>query len=142
MGAYPDCYLDEIVETQGLLFEHIADLTPTVDVEGFITAYMQSRTRGFIDRADAYTSNLSPRELFEFFCKTDHYTLQPGAGLGGFLPNWLGQFYAYYQWQEGTPSRELIKILPLDFMKAAYPGLHDLDLDLAVAKVAKSLARN
>lgn len=25
MAAYPECYLDEIVETQGKLFEYVAD---------------------------------------------------------------------------------------------------------------------
>ena len=139
MVAYSKSYLEEIVETQGLLFEYIADMRPTVDVEDFIVSYMQSQTRSFIDRADAYTSTKNKRELFEFFCETDHYVLRPGAGMDGFMPNWIGQFYAYYQWQNELSSRELIKLLPLDFMKAAYPGLHDLELDLAVAKVAKAL---
>ncbi len=139
MGAYPECYLDEIVETQGLLFEYIAEMEPKVDVEDFIVTYMQSKTRSYIDRGNAYTCTKSRRELFEFFCDVDHYTLRPGAGMGGFMPNWIGQFYAYYQWQNEVPSRELIKLLPLDFMKAAYHGLHDLELDLAVAKVANAL---
>lgn len=34
----------------------------------------------------------------------------------------------------GIPSSEIIEKLPLDFMKASYYGLHDLDLDLAVRK--------
>lgn len=33
------------------------------------------------------------------------------------------------------PSRESVKLLPVDFMVAGYRGLHDLDLELAVKKV-------
>ena len=40
---------------------------------------------------------------------------------------------------KNVPSAKLIKLLPVDFMKASYMGLHDLDLDLAVDKVFKSL---
>ena len=53
----------------------------------------------------------------------------------GFVPDWIGEFYAYYQWFYNLPSAEIIKKIPLDFLKKAYPGLHDLDLDLAVQKV-------
>ena len=44
-----------------------------------------------------------------------------------------------YCFAENVPSAKLIKLLPVDFMKASYRGLHDLDLDLAVDKVFKSL---
>ena len=35
------------------------------------------------------------------------------------------------------PSWEVIEKVPLDFLKKAYSGLHDLDLDLAVRKVGE-----
>ena len=54
----------------------------------------------------------------------------------GFMPDWIGRFYAYYQWAERKSSRESFEKVPLSFLKMAYGGLHDLDLNLAVAKVA------
>jgi hypothetical protein len=33
-------------------------------------------------------------------------------------------------------SAQTLSAVPLDYLKSAYPGLHDLELDLAVAKVA------
>ena len=62
MHAYPDCYLNEIVETQGKLFEYVAD-NPSVDFDDFIQRYMKGKTRSFLDRADAYLSNLDAKEL-------------------------------------------------------------------------------
>ena len=53
------------------------------------------------------------------------------------MPDWIGEFYAYYQWFYGIPSSEVITRVPLDFLKKAYFGLHDLDLELAVRKVGE-----
>ena len=37
----------------------------------------------------------------------------------------------------GLPSSEVITRVPLNFLKKAYFGLHDLDLELAVRKVGE-----
>lgn len=42
----------------------------------------------------------------------------------------------YYQWYNNIPSAEVINKVLLDYLKKAYPGLHDLDLELAVKKVS------
>lgn len=55
----------------------------------------------------------------------------------GFVPDWIGEFYAYYQWYYNLPSAVLVKKIPVDFLIKAYPGLHDLDLELAVKKVGE-----
>ena len=57
------------------------------------------------------------------------------GALGGFFPMWPGEFYAYYQWYYNVSSEETIKKVPLSFLKKAYYGLHDLELELAVQKV-------
>lgn len=139
MNAYPECYVNEIVETQGKLFELVSD-SPSIDFDDFIERYMTGKTRTYLDRADAYLSNLNEKELFEYFCKVDGFYPKVGKSLSGFAPNWIGQFYARCQWQENIPSRQLVKILPVDFVKASYAGLHDLDLDLAVNKVFAGLS--
>ena len=79
------------------------------------------------------------KELFEYFCKLDGFKPKKGNSLSGFAPDWIGQFYARSQWQENIPSTKLVSILPPDFVKASYAGLHDLDLDLAVNKVFKNI---
>ena len=140
MNAYPECYVNEIVETQGKLFELVAD-TPSVDFVDFIEKYMTGKTRAYLDRADAYLSNLNEKELFDYFCKIDRFSPKQGLSLQGFAPDWIGQFYARSQWQKNISSNSLVKILPVDFMKSSYAGLHDLNLDLAVDKVFKNLRK-
>ena len=135
MHPYDECYLNEIVETQGKLFAYVADMKPEVDVEDFITNYMNSRTRKFIDKADAYLSNLSYKELYNYFCSTENYSAKPGNSIPGFIPDWIGEFYAFYQWKYNQESNKLLEKFPLDFIKASYYGLHDLDLSLAAEKI-------
>ena len=49
----------------------------------------------------------------------------------------MGQFYARYQWQTGGFSSAIVDAIPPEWLCAAYPGLHDLDLAQVVEKVAK-----
>ena len=137
MRAYAQEYLHDVVENQGKLFDFVAQSFPDSDTEDFITTYMTSKTRKSIDESQAYVNTMSARELWEYFIKTDKYSLKSGKALNGFLPDWIGEFYAYYQWFFNIPSADLLKKIPLDFLKKAYHGLHDLELDLAVQKVGK-----
>lgn len=137
MGAYPKEYLNDVVENQGKLFDLVAQKFPQNDTEKFISAYMSSDTRKSIDEGKAYVNTMSASELWEYFCKTEQYELKPGKALDGFVPDWIGEFYAYYQWYYNISSAEVIKTIPLEFLKKAYLGLHDLELELAVQKVGK-----
>lgn len=47
--------------------------------------------------------------------------------LSGFVPDWIGKFYARSQWQKNISSSNLFPILPLDFVNVSYASLHDLD---------------
>ena len=98
---------------------------------------MTSKTRKSIDEAKAYVNTMDAEELWKYFTETEHYQLKDGKALKGFAPDWIGEFYAYYQWFYAIPSSEVIAKVPLDFLKKAYFGLHDLDLELAVRKVGE-----
>lgn len=97
-----------------------------------IYSYMKSKTRKYIDDGQAYVCTLDSKELWDYFCKTDGYEPQKGASIGGFCVNWIGQFYAYFQWYYNIASEKVVELVPLDFIRAAYYGLHDMELDLAV----------
>lgn len=139
MGAYSDAYLGEVVENQGKLFDHVAETFPDKDTEDFINAYMTSKTRKYIDEAQAYVNTMDAEELWRYFTENENYHMKPGKALSGFMPDWIGEFYAYYQWYYDLPSAEVVQKIPVDFLQKAYAGLHDLDLDLAVQKVGAVL---
>lgn len=137
MRAYSDDYLNDVVENQGKLFDFVAQNFSDKDTEDFIKTYMQSKTRKSIDEAKAYVNTMSAKELRDYFTKTENYVLKSGKAIDGFMPDWIGEFYAYYQWYYNIPSAEVLKKVPLDFLKKAYYGLHDLELDLVVQKVGE-----
>ncbi len=137
MRAYSKDYLNDVVENQGNLFDFVAQNFPYNDTEDFIKTYMQSKTRKSIDEAKAYVNTMSAKELWNYFTETENFCLKSGKALDGFMPDWIGEFYAYYQWYYNIPSSEVLKKVPLDFLKKAYYGLHDLELDLAVQKVGE-----
>ena len=130
-------YLSDVVENQGKLFDFVAQSFEDKDTEDFITAYMLSQTRRSIDESQAFVNTMSALELWEYFCRNEKYVLKAGKAMKGFMPDWIGEFYAYYQWYFDLSSAEIIKKIPLDFLKKSYYGLHDLDLELAVRKVGK-----
>lgn len=135
MRAYPDAYLQDVVENQGKLFDFVAQSFPDKDTENFIKSYMASKTRLNIDEAKAYVNTMDAKELWRYFTETEGYRLKEGKALDGFVPDWIGEFYAYYQWYFNLPSSDIIKKITVDFLKKAYYGLHDLELELAVQKV-------
>ena len=135
MQAYSDVYLNDVVESQGKLFDFVAQSFPDKDTKDFIQTYMASKTRKSVDEGKAYVATMNAEELWNYFSKTEGYKLKEGNALQGFLPDWIGEFYAYYQWYYNVPSSELIQKVPIEFLSKAYFGLHDLELDLAVKKV-------
>jgi hypothetical protein len=135
MRAYAEEYLDDVVESQGKLFDLVAQTYPDKDTKDFIHTYMLSKTRKSIDEAKAYVSTMDARSLLDYFTSTERYELKQGKAMEGFVPDWMGEFYAYYQWYYNLPSAEVVAKIPVDFLMKAYHGLHDLDLDLAVKKV-------
>ena len=137
MPAYSEAYLSDVVENQGKLFDLVSQNYPDKDTLDFINAYMTSKTRKSIDEAQAYVNTMSAPELWDYFRKTDGFELKNGKAIQGFVPDWIGEFYAYYQWYYNIPSREVVKKIPVDFLIKAYGGLHDLELDLAVKKVGE-----
>lgn len=137
MRAYSSDYLNDVVENQGKLFDLVAQNFSDNDTEDFIKTYMQSKTRKSIDEAKAYVNTMSAKELWDYFTETENYVLKSGKAIEGFMPDWIGEFYAYYQWYYNIPSSEVLKKVPLEFLKKAYYGLHDLELDLAVQKVGE-----
>ena len=139
MPAYEKAYLNEVVENQGKLFDFVAQSFPDKDTKDFIQAYMQSKTRKDIDNAQAYVNTMDAKELWAYFTETENYRLKDGKALEGFMPSWIGEFYAYYQWFYNEPSATVAKKIPVDFLIKAYPGLHDLELDLAVKKIGKEV---
>lgn len=136
MEVFDKSYLKQVVEVQGALFDAFAREHPKSDTDDFIVSYMKSRTRAAIDVGHAYVCTMYDADLMRYFLTTDGYREKSGEPMTGFMPDWIGRFYAQYQWTNRISSVQTLAAVPLDYLKVAYRGLHDLELDLAVAKVS------
>ncbi len=67
MRAYSETYLDDVVESQGKLFDFVAQTFPENDTTDFIEAYMKSKTRKYIDESMAYVNTMDAKELWRYF---------------------------------------------------------------------------
>ena len=134
--VFSKSYLKQVVETQGELFDLFARQNPNCDTDHFIVAYMKGKTRADVDAGQAYVLTMFAEDLLKRFIEETGYRPVAGESMKGFRPDWIGRFYAFFQWSQRLSSRETLAAVPLDFIKKAYWGLHDLDLNLAVAKVA------
>ncbi|OUQ13184.1 hypothetical protein B5E87_07290 [Massilimicrobiota sp. An142] len=137
MHAYSEAYVDDVVENQGRLFDYFAQTYPNKSTEDFIVTYMKSKTRKSIDDSKAYVMTMDFEELWNYFYTTEDVDIKDGETIPGFIPDWIGEFYAYYQWFYNTPSSLIVEKIPVNYLIHAYPGLHDLDLELAVKKVGE-----
>ena len=138
---YRESYVDEVAETQGALFDRLQDESPDADGADLIRRYMKSETRGFIDNGDVYLATLGPRLLFDYYRREDNAEPKPGEPVRGFAPNWMGQFYARYQWETGLPSGDIVDVITPEWLQRAYHGLHDLDMRLAIEKVLREVGQ-
>ena len=129
--------VDDVVENQGRLFDYFAQTYPNKSTEDFIVTYMKSKTRKSIDDSKAYVMTMDFEELWNYFYTTEDVDIKDGETIPGFIPDWIGEFYAYYQWFYNIPSSLIVEKIPVNYLIHAYPGLHDLDLELAVKKVGE-----
>lgn len=137
MHAYSESYVDDVVENQGRLFDYFAQTYPNKSTEDFIVTYMKSKTRKSIDDSKAYVMTMDFEELWNYFYTTEVVDIKDGETIPGFIPDWIGDFCAYYQWFYNIPSSLIVEKIPVNYLIHAYPGLHDLDLELAVKKVGE-----
>lgn len=137
MHAYSEAYVDDVVENQGRLFDYFAQTYPNKSTEDFIVTYMKSKTRKSIDDSKAYVMTMDFEELWNYFYTTEDVDIKDGETIPGFIPDWIGEFYAYYQWFYNIPSSLIVEKIPVNYLIHAYHGLHDLDLELAVKKVGE-----
>lgn len=49
MKAYDESYAEQIMYTQGDIFMYVVRTFPNYDVDDFITKYMKSNTRRYLD---------------------------------------------------------------------------------------------
>jgi hypothetical protein len=137
---------------QGKIFYIIRDKLPGVDEKWFIETFMKSFYRSRLDEGIWIYAYKSPEAAVEWFmCEIGPGDIWSGEFIsaeykkgeewGGFLPQWAGMMYSYYQWRTGIPSAELIEQLTLEDMERIYPALHQMGWEAGANKIHEEVLR-
>lgn len=134
-----DVYSTEVYETQGKLFEMVNDMN--IDTEEFVTKFMCGRLRNHLDIRQAYYCNLSAAEMLKIQLNQCKYHPKR-ISYDPIMCNWMGEFYQLLADFTGLPSSKVIRILPFKKLYRMSLVLHDMDIKLAVSKVASHMSKD
>lgn len=139
MKAYDESYAEQIMYTQADMFMYVVRTFPNYDVDDFITKYMKSNTRRYLDHANMELASKDVKDLYEWFVKFDNYKPKAGNTFDEYRTGWIGAFYSYAQWYYNIPSEELVEKIPIDLLKESFSKLISMDIEKAVKTVGKQL---
>ena len=124
-----DYYINDLAEETGNLFGYWAN--NRMNMDDMVTRYLKSHFRENIDKRYAKFCTQTWSEM------ADKFEDVPGdETYDSTLCEWLGYFYTYLQGYTRQSSKELIELYPFQMMYHKANVLHDLDMELAVRKVA------
>ncbi|MCL1883849.1 MAG: hypothetical protein FWF81_08895 [Defluviitaleaceae bacterium] len=136
MKPYDEVYTFVIMRTQGRVFLDIREALQGVDEKWFIESYMKSKIRSLLDHANPKFAAMPSPELIDYFIKEENGgKYKTGEEWGGFLPQWTGMIYSFYQWTYNISSYKLVEMLPLAEMERIFPTLHQAGWDVAIKKI-------
>lgn len=132
-----DSYSDEVAENQGRLFELACD--SKYNMEDFVYRFMGSKLRDELDRRNPIKCNMFFDEMLEELLKSESFKVESQL-LNPEICCWIGEFYSILRDTLCIRSKYLIKLLPFPKMYSMARTLHDLDMDLAIERVATNIA--
>ena len=111
--AFPDCYLDDIVETHRQMFSMVREYIYDIDEVWFIENYLSSETFKKLCEGNFIYLNKTPDELLDSFMKDIKGVYKKGDKefFGGFFFEWLGELLMFIAWYTGEPCTGLFKKL-------------------------------
>lgn len=139
MKAYDESYVEQIMYAQADMFMYVKRTFPNYDIDDFITKYMKSNTRRYLDHANMELASKDVKDLYEWFVKFDNYNPKAGNTFDEYKTGWIGAFYSYAQWYYNIPSEELVEKIPIDLLKESFSKLIRMDIEKAVKTVGKQL---
>lgn len=131
-----DAYTDEVAENQGRLFELAC--YKGYNMEEFTQKFMGGIFRYKLDYRDAIKCNMFFDDILEELLRNEQFTFG-GPKLSPEICCWVGEFYSILRDTMGLESKDIIQILPFAKLYNMARTLHDIDIDLAVEKVALNL---
>lgn len=128
----------QLCDIQGRLFMY--SLKQGCASASFVEAFMCGETAAALDRPYDRSQWMGEEYLFE--------EIDDAAGglpkVGDMLPeeamHWMGYTYRYWHFYTGESSREIYGTTDANAMALGYPGLHTLDVEVAIDRLREMSA--
>ena len=139
---YFEDYLDQDMDNQGYLFEHVLEISKGIDIGWFVEKFMTGSTRSQLDEAHPKLLNEASADLFDHFIlldlDDDKSKIVRSSRRYDFYENelyWIGWMYSYLQYKADKSSKEVYEAIPFDKMLGLYKLGHEMSKEVFFDKI-------
>lgn len=116
----------------GFFFERVKEAyCKDIDIEWFVGYFMDSLFRYCQEEGEYRLNNMDSAEMFSHFMLHEKPVLKYGGpkfkSFSHYELYWIGQAYAYLHYKGDIRSRDLVRLMPFQFMREAYITGHQLE---------------
>ena len=127
--AYNELYTEDVINEQGCFFMVVVRDFPDHSFLRFVKDYMKSELRSEIDIAWPKAAALRALELRNRYIYKEGYVFKGEPDVRSLdMAEWIGRFYAYYQWYWNVKSARLVDWAPPEHLCLMYPGAHSQNM--------------
>ncbi len=120
----------QLCDIQGRLFKN--SLKEGLDSERFINLYMRSKCAAEYDMPHNRLQWMGEEYILEEFMDEAGHKLIKGVQYSEDAMFWIGYTHRYWHFLTGESSKKISSQAPAVVMKWGYPGLHTIDMALAI----------
>lgn len=139
--CYDEWWLPKDMEDMGYIFEYCdrycLDMYQTeIDKVIFLTAFMHSGFRKEMEIGHPKFLSQAAKDSIRQWIQVDYnndlseFMIKNDAGTNNYIINqmyWIGWIYAYIHYMSKLPSKEIVNILPINYMIEQYYTGHEMN---------------
>ena len=127
-----------VCDAQGDLFEE-SQYDFECDAFDFVTKFMNSEIADSLDQDLSMCHTWGIKQIGETLLSMAAVNKHTGNKyISRNCLHWVGYLYRYWVWWLGTPSKTIIKEVPVETACAMYDGYHTLDVEAAIMMFIRS----
>ena len=141
-GFRKDLNSDELAvsNTQAIIFEECQGLG--VDAVDYATKFMHSKAAEELDRmkSGVYSAGSAPLKRYILQQVTPVQPYNDSRHINEDALHWVGYIYRYWTYLLGTPSKDVVQMVPVEKALRCYPAYHCMGNKEAVSRMVRQFS--